>query len=104
MITRSAMRWHYVVRDMWRQFLIMVAYTVGIVFLERSDVPLDVPIAIPALRGTAISVLLGFRTNSAYDRWWEARKIWGAIVNDARTFARQVLTLFQGGEEAAALQ
>ncbi|MCK5104088.1 MAG: hypothetical protein KAR17_14785, partial [Cyclobacteriaceae bacterium] len=37
-------------------------------------------------------LLLGFRTNSAYDRWWEARIIWGAIVNDSRSWVRQLMT------------
>lgn len=52
----------------------------------------SIPIAIPAILGTIISLLLAFRSNQAYDRWWEARTIWGAIVNDSRSFARQVLT------------
>jgi putative membrane protein len=43
--------------------------------------------------GLAISVFLGFRTNVAYDRYWEGRKLWGALVNVSRTFARQVTTL-----------
>jgi putative membrane protein len=43
--------------------------------------------------GGALSVFLAFRNNSAYDRWWEARSLWGGLVNTARTFARQVLTL-----------
>jgi putative membrane protein len=47
------------------------------------------PISIVSIVGTALSLLLGFRTNSAYDRWWEARKVWGAIVNDSRTLIRQ---------------
>lgn len=46
-----------------------------------------------AMMGTGLSVFLAFRNNSAYDRWWEARTLWGALVNDSRTFARQVLTL-----------
>ncbi len=37
--------------------------------------------------GVALSVLLVFRTNTAYDRWWEGRKQWGALVNISRTFA-----------------
>lgn len=49
--------------------------------------------AIPAFLGTAISLLLSFKLNQSYDRWWEARKVWGAIVNDSRTLVRQVLTL-----------
>jgi putative membrane protein len=49
------------------------------------------PLAIVAVLGTVIGLLLAFRTNSSYDRWWEARTLWGAIVNDSRTWARQLL-------------
>ncbi len=44
---------------------------------------------------TVVSLLLAFRSNQAYDRWWEARTIWGAIVNDSRTLARQVSNFIQ---------
>ena len=50
----------------------------------------DMPIAIPAFLGTAISVILSFKLNQSYDRWWEARKIWGSIVNDSRSFILQL--------------
>src|SRR3954454_2800856 len=50
----------------------------------------DMPLSIPALLGTAISILLSFKMNQSYDRWWEARKVWGAIVNDSRTFVLQL--------------
>lgn len=53
------------------------------------------PISIISVVGTALSLLLGFRTNSAYDRWWEARKSWGAIVNDSRTLVRQSLNFIK---------
>lgn len=53
---------------------------------------LSIPIGIPALVGTCISLLLAFRTNQAYERWWEARVVWGGIVNDSRTLIRQLLT------------
>jgi len=46
-----------------------------------------------AMIGGALSVFLAFRNNSAYDRWWEARALWGSLVNTARTFSRQILTL-----------
>ena len=39
-----------------------------------------------------MAFFIGFNNNQAYDRWWEARKIWGGIVNDSRSFARMVLT------------
>lgn len=40
----------------------------------------------------ALSILMGFRVSSAYDRWWEARKILGSVVNNSRSFARQIIT------------
>jgi putative membrane protein len=47
--------------------------------------------AIPlGVLGTAVSLFLSFRNSAAYDRWWEARKIWGGIVNASRTFGIQV--------------
>jgi putative membrane protein len=45
------------------------------------------------LMGAALSVFLAFRNNSAYDRWWEARTLWGGLVNHSRTLARRALTL-----------
>lgn len=48
------------------------------------------PITVPAFIGTAISVILSFKLSQSYDRWWEARKIWGSIVNDSRSFVLQL--------------
>lgn len=56
---------------------------------------LSFPISITTILGTALSLLLGFRTNSAYDRWWEARKSWGEIVNDSRTLVRQAMAFIE---------
>lgn len=53
-----------------------------------------------SLIGLAISIFLGFRNNASYDRYWEARKLWGRMVNVSRTFARQVTTLIQAPEGA----
>lgn len=53
----------------------------------------EMPLSIPAFIGTAISVLLSFKLSQSYDRWWEARKIWGCIVNDSRSLVIQLLTL-----------
>src|SRR5947209_8006842 len=46
-----------------------------------------------ALYGSAIGIIVGFRNNSAYARWWEARGLWGQIVNNSRSLARQVCTV-----------
>ncbi|KOS05051.1 hypothetical protein AM493_02640 [Flavobacterium akiainvivens] len=50
----------------------------------------DMPLTIATFLGTAISVLLSFKMSQSYDRWWEARKIWGAIVNDSRSYVLQM--------------
>ena len=45
--------------------------------------------------GTAVAILLGFRNNSAYERFWEARKAWGDLTNASRYFSSQVMTYVQ---------
>ena len=51
----------------------------------------DVPPIIATVLGTALAFFIGFNNNQSYDRWWEARKIWGKMVNDSRSWARGVL-------------
>jgi putative membrane protein len=46
--------------------------------------------------GIAVAFYLGFKNNSSYDRTWEARKIWGGIVNTSRSFGAQVVSFLQG--------
>jgi ion channel-forming bestrophin family protein len=45
--------------------------------------------------GFVISLLLVFRTNTAYDRWWEGRKLWGSLVNNSRNFAIKLSIILQ---------
>ena len=70
------------------------AVVVGILdqygFLDK----ISVPVGVTAVFGTAVALLLAFRTNQSYERWWEARIIWGAIVNDSRTLVRQCVSFF----------
>jgi ion channel-forming bestrophin family protein len=67
-----------------------VAFIAAIHFIFNLNI--SIPISVPMILGTVISLLLAFRANQAYDRWWEARIIWGAIVNDSRSWARQVVS------------
>ncbi|MBZ4422667.1 bestrophin family protein [Myxococcus sp. RHSTA-1-4] len=58
------------------------------------------PIASPAplsLLGIALSIFLGFRNNACYDRWWEARKQWGALLIELREFSHEVIALLDDG-------
>jgi putative membrane protein len=59
----------------------------------------EMPLTIPAFIGTAISILLSFKLNQSYERWWEARKIWGSIVNDSRSLVVQLKSLLPPGKE-----
>jgi ion channel-forming bestrophin family protein len=53
-----------------------------------------------SLLGFAISMLLVFRTNTAYDRWWEGRKLWGSLVNNSRNLALKLSAILPESEAA----
>ncbi|MFC4929106.1 bestrophin family protein [Massilia sp. GCM10023247] len=53
------------------------------------------------LMGLPLAIFLGFRNNSAYDRYWEGRKLWGELVLRSRNLARQCLSLIDGDAQAA---
>lgn len=72
-------------------FVTLYAITIVVLYNNFHITRISIPLAVPAILGTVISLLLGFRSNQAYDRWWEARHIWGSIVNDSRTLSRQIL-------------
>lgn len=59
----------------------------------------EIPLTIPLFLGTAISILLSFKLNQSYDRWWEARKVWGSIVNDSRSLALQLTGFVSNGND-----
>ncbi|RYY31782.1 MAG: hypothetical protein EOP46_20485, partial [Sphingobacteriaceae bacterium] len=60
---------------------------------------ISIPLGVSALVGTLLSLLLAFRTSQSYERWWEARIIWGAIVNDSRTLIRQLIFFLPAGDD-----
>jgi putative membrane protein len=55
-----------------------------------------------ALFGSAIGIIVAFRNQSSYARWWEARTLWGAIINNSRSWARQVTTVMMPLREVEA--
>ena len=75
-------------------FFSILSCTVCILYFQLGIKEVAIPFLPISTLGTAVAILLGFRNNSAYDRFWEARKIWGGVVNYSRTFARQITTLF----------
>jgi putative membrane protein len=96
----------YIFGTITKELILITVYAVTIVILYRNFhfTRISIPIAVPALLGTVISLLLGFRSNQAYDRWWEARILWGAIVNDSRTISRQILNFIDDPYYSAEIQ
>lgn len=89
-----------ILRKTWRINLIIVL-EVGVVVLAYHYVIQDwfsVPVSVATVLGTAIAFFIGFTNNQAYDRWWEARKVWGAMVNDSRTWSRSVLAYWRDSD------
>ena len=68
--------------------LIIAVIVYYITHVFQNSIP-EMPLTIPAFIGTSISILISFKLNQSYDRWWEARKIWGSIVNDSRSLILQ---------------
>lgn len=85
------------------------AYSTIIAYLETSVFRLSansyvshIPV-MHNLLGFAISMLLVFRTNTAYDRWWEGRKLWGSLVNNSRNLAMKLSVMLDKNDKATRL-
>lgn len=70
--------------------LFVTLFSVAIYLFQTYIIRLNIPVSIGTFLGTAIALLLSFKLAQSYDRWWEARKIWGAIVNDSRSLVLQI--------------
>jgi len=82
---------YFVKQVKWQIFFVVTfALTIGFLHLTPVLADIAIPFSILALLGTIVSILLAFRTSLSYERWWEARIVWGAIVNDSRILTRQL--------------
>jgi putative membrane protein len=85
-------------RKLFPTILLMSLYAWGVVYLETVYLKLGETshaknlTILHSLLGFAISMLLVFRTNTAYERWWEGRKLWGSLINNSRNFAIKINT------------
>lgn len=92
-------------RMLFLEMILVAAYTWGFTYLVYHFFPdFDTKLfknafTIHTLIGFIMGLLLVFRTNTAYDRWWEGRKLWGALVNNTRYAAIKVNTLLPDGTE-----
>jgi len=94
MLLKKNIPFKYVFGKIKYEIIAISIYAMSIAFIYYlyPAIRITIPLAVPSVLGIVISLLLGFRSNQAYDRWWEARHIWGAIVNESRTLARQVMS------------
>jgi len=92
MLLKKGIPWPYVLGKIKFEMVVITIYSTffGLFHKDLNLHHIAIPLSVPAIMGTVISLLLAFRSNQAYDRWWEARIVWGAIVNDSRTLIRQM--------------
>jgi ion channel-forming bestrophin family protein len=98
------LRWRgSILPRIWFRVLVSTTVAVGVVLFDELVHPRRLLTVVPfTLVGLAISIFLGFRNNTSYDRFWEGRKLWGSFVNTSRTMARQVGTLIHDRSGKAA--
>ncbi len=79
---------------LWKELILIAIFTVGLTYVEinyiKNQEMLGGLMSVYSLIGFVISLLLVFRTNTAYDRWWEGRKKWGELVNNSRNLAIKI--------------
>ena len=102
MVVDNYPSWPRILRQVARPLCLFVAVAIVVTILEKRSHPfkaIPIPDITLSLLGAVLGILLAFRTNSAYARWWEARQLWGRLVNNSRSLARQALSFTHHVEE-----
>jgi ion channel-forming bestrophin family protein len=88
----------------WRvDIMILILCSISYYIDYRLMKDIHIPPGLPALMGTALAFFIAFNNNQAYSRWWEARIIWGGLVNDSRSWARSLLAYLDDHDPGADL-
>lgn len=93
MLLKVNIRLGHIISGTWKNMFFSIvtctfAYSLNELWLSKY---FEFPSFVPSLIGTALAFFIGFNNNQAYSRWWEARTIWGSLVNNSRSWARQIL-------------
>ncbi|MFD0863424.1 bestrophin family protein [Sungkyunkwania multivorans] len=93
--------WGLILRYAWKNLLFFIIWAGAIfsVYHFLGWTHIDIPFQPLTVIGIAVAFYIGFKNSQSYDRFWEARKIWGGIVNYSRTWANQVLCLVDADHE-----
>lgn len=97
MYVKRNVGWGLIMRYAWKRILIFTLYSGGIFSLYHflGWRFIDIPFEPLSVIGIAVAFYVGFKNSQSYDRFWEARKIWGGVVNYSRTWSIQVLSFVQ---------
>jgi putative membrane protein len=87
MIVSATPGYRKIFRDVWKPLSLLFVWDV-IVTAAYFLIPFTAPSLPLPLFGSALALFLGFRSNSAYQRWWEGRMLWGHMINASRSLAR----------------
>jgi ion channel-forming bestrophin family protein len=82
--------------------LVFAVYSLVIAYSFRRGYVGTIPPMIHAVLGTVLGLMLAFRTNASYDRWWEGRKAWGGVTNRSRDVVRQCVALLRHEDQLRA--
>lgn len=85
-------------------FIGVYAWIVVYAELHYLNIKSKNPTVMHSILGFVLSMLLVFRTNSAYDRWWEGRKLWGGLVNNTRNLSLKLASLLNDHNEKQELR
>ncbi len=97
MIVTTAPRAKQVLREIWMPLALLFLWDV-IVTIIYYVLPFRAPSLPLTLFGSVLALFLGFRSNSAYQRWWEGRGLWGLMINASRNLARMARNYLPEGE------
>lgn len=92
MIVKRRLKLSRILAYTWKELSLVavVAAAVSVLRIERGMELVALPFVPLGVLGTALAILLGFRNNTGYARWWEARTIWAQIASGCRSLARQL--------------
>lgn len=82
----------------------IVVLSMIVMLVDQYYIPVPhISIAAMGIFGVALSLFLGFRNNAAYDRWWEARKLWGKMIADLRSLGRHMSIFVDNGKDRTSI-
>ena len=102
MYIKRNISWALILRFAWKNLIFFALYAAIVFYLYHiwGWTHIDIPFEPLSLIGIAVAFYIGFKNSQSYDRFWEARKIWGGIVNYSRTWGNNVLSFVEDDRNA----